>query len=760
MPFAARDTEGGGRRPRRRFLLEWAGVGLAVSALVLWLALGGALQRADNAVYDALARLKGGTPDDSIVIVAIDNRSLEAIGRWPWPRRVHGQIIDRLAEAGPTAIAYDVLFVEPTEDDEALAQAIRRAGVARLPMALDPLGEDGTPWRALLPAPVLRDAAAGLGHVNLIADDDGVVRRLPLYLAAGERRWPHLALSLLDADKVPPAPASAPTPASPALVAQASTLIGWRGPPGAFRTVSAVDVLRGETPPAVLAGKRVLVGMTADGQGDRYATPTSPNGRLFPGVEVQAALLDTLLSGQAVRPAPPVVVAGVALAWLWLLMAGLLGLGPTRALALAGGLAAAAVALSAAAFTAGVWLPPLAAVAGVLLAYPLWSWRRLEAASAYMQAEIDAFIHSGEALDIPPGDHRGGDLVARQVETLRLALLRLRDLRRFFGDALKSLPDATLITDRDGRVVMANARAATLFGRDPAGGRAEALLAELGRDAALEAGDEIAAPSGAVLQLNTAPLIDAEGVSAGRILRLADLTAFRTAQRQREEALQLLSHDMRAPQASILTLLDSDHDRADPLFEQRIAQNARLTLGLAEGYVQLARAESQPLDPAPVDLGEAMMDAADLLWPQAQARGVRIDTQAPPDALVQGDRTLLTRVFLNLIDNAVKFSPDGGRVLCDVWRAGEVWRCRIMDQGPGPEPSLRPDLFAPFRHGGRSAPPVLVAGVGLGLAYVAAVAERHGGRAFYDDGDEAGGETGGETGGEAGGAFVVELPVG
>lgn len=722
---------------RARVLTEWAIVGLFTSFLTVWLAFGDGLQRPNGTVYDGLMRLRGGEPSERITVVAIDNRSLEAIGRWPWPRHVHAEMIDRLAAADALAIGYDVLFSEPTDEDAQLAAAIKRAGMVYLPMAVDPLGEDGAPWRLIEPMPDLAEAAAGLGHVNLTADEDGVVRRLPYAVQTGDAVWPHLAVRLFTASGGPP-PDAAPTPMRGAAARGEPPLLAWRGPPGRFRTVSAIDLLRGEALADALKDRLVVVGMTADGQGDRYAGPTSLSGALFPGVEIQAVLLDSLLSDSALRPMTRAAVAGLSLLAVWTLLAGFFVLRPGATLALGLGLIAATFAVSVAAFAANVWVTPLPAVVGLALAYPLWSWRRLAAASAYMQTEIDAFIGSGGTLDV----RAGGDVVARQVETLRAALERLRDLGRFISDALRSLPDATVIVDDRGEVLMANAGATDLFATGPLVGQHFGTLLEAlslsGRDGAPD--DEIVTVRGAILKIDSAPLVDAVGRPAARIIRLADLTAFRTAQRQREEALQLLSHDLRAPQSAILTLLNGPHDRSDPAFERRIADSARLTLTLAESYVQLARAESLPLDAELLDLAALMIDAADLLWPQASDRAVRVVTRLPKEALCLGERTLLTRVFINLIDNAIKFAPRESIVSCTIEQRQGVWRCTVADQGAGPSEEMRPFLFQPFRRE-RENP----SGAGLGLAYVATVAQRYGGKTIYEAGPE-------------GSVFGVELP--
>jgi CHASE2 domain-containing sensor protein/signal transduction histidine kinase len=738
----------GARQTGRRAVVEWLAVGLVSSLLVVWLVVGGAAGRADNLAYDAFTRLRSGPANDRIVVVAIDDRSVEALGRWPWPRTRHAELIDRLAEARPAGVVYDVLFTEPAPDDRALAAALARAGNVRLPLLVDTPGDDGSPWRVVEPSPDLKAAAAGLGQVALTPDADGVVRRIPLYLRAGDRVWPHLVLPL--AGEGPPPPPAAASGA--ALEALAPEAVAYRGPPGQFRTVSFVDLLRGEVPPAFLTGKLVLVGATADGLGDQYAAPTSGGGQLTPGVELQANLLQTLLEGGGPRTVTAPWRGALSLLPLWLLMTGFFFLRPAANLALGGGLIVLVLAAGAGAFfLTNLWFPPAAAIAGLAFAWPVWSWRRLATASAYMQAEVDAFEREaplGELIAAPAS----GDVVSRQVETLRGALRRLRDLDRFISDALRSLPDATLVVGETGRILLSNDRARDLFG--------EPLLEEGELKAVFDSllepnwrpfvegdgaeSDDLLTLSGRVLKAASTRLLNADGGLQGYIVRFADMTAFRAAERQREQVLQLLSHDMRAPQVSILTLLQSGQDRSDPAFERRIGDYAQRTLDLAESYVQLARAESQPYRAVVVDLAQILLDAADALWPQATAKGVTIQTpETEEEFLIEGDPGLILRALTNLLDNALKYGPRDSVVTCGLTAEEDEGRpvcvCTIRDAGPGLSAEALERLFQPFGHGGDQP------GAGLGLAFVRTVVERHGGRIGY----EAVG---------AGACFVVTLP--
>lgn len=205
---------------------------------------------------------------------------------------------------------------------------------------------------------------------------------------------------------------------------------------------------------------------------------------------------------------------------------------------------------------------------------------------------------------------------------------------------------------------------------------------------------------------------------------IARLRSLRAIEVQREEALRFLTHDMRSPQASILACLSTAGEgEIDAGLSTRIAACARRTLDLADGFVRLARAESGAWRREPVSLGDILIDAADDLWPLASARGIAIRT-AGEDLAVEasGDRALLTRALVNLLGNAVRYSPDGGEVRLSLTVAGDTALFIVEDDGPGVAAEVAPTLFQ--RYSGE--------GIGLGLSFVEAVARGHGGRASYE----------------------------
>ncbi|ATE65955.1 CHASE2 domain-containing protein [Rhizorhabdus dicambivorans] len=712
-----------------RLYAEWVAVALIATLLVTGLVLGRLTERLDHIIYDNALIASGRPPPDDIVIVAIDNRSLQAIGRWPWPRRVHAQALDRLAEAKPRAVGYDVLFVEPTPEDPLLAASVMKTPTY-LPMVIDVPGPNGAAYATALPAGLLKDAAAGIAQVSLHFDGDRIIRKAYLEEGGGGRSWLQLAALMAGIE-----PQGAPGRRSEGLWQERPVMIPYGGAAGHIRTISFVDLLEGRVPAEIVAGRYVLIGATADGMGDGYPTPTSGETSVMAGVEIQAQLLDALLRDQAIVPASDHWQLGLAIAALWTLLIGFLRLSPRATANLAVGLALLLLLLTFGLFRfAHVWLAPSAALIGLLFVYPLWGWRRLQAISSYMTDELRDLQAEGDAF---PRQTRGSGNreVTQQASLLRQAIDRLRDLRRFLSDAIGRLPDALFVTGLDGRLALTNAEGRRLARRLGApietGGDLRALLglfrvtgtghlSPFAADAPAQGAAEAVTEGGGCYEIRYVAQRDATNAHVGWIIRIVDISPLKQAERHREEALQLLSHDMRAPQSAIISLLKGPETGIPKAIANRIEGLANRTLDLAEDFVQLARAEAKPLAIEPVDLNDVAIDAADTLWPTARARNIRVEVEGAYEAphLVDGDRQLLTRALINLIGNAIKYSDHGMVVRCTLTEADDHVRVGIADQGAGMSEEQLANLFARFQQGPRE-------GVGLGLAFVRTVVARH-----------------------------------
>jgi signal transduction histidine kinase/CHASE2 domain-containing sensor protein len=699
--------------------------------------------RADLAIYDsAMVVWRRPAPQD-MVIVAVDERSVSEVGRWPWRRAVHATLLDRLTEDRAAAVGMALLFSEPDKkngaSDDSLAQAMRRNGRVVLPVAQ--VIVDGKETWPQPPLPALVDAAAALGYAHVEVDADGLVRRFYPDGNPSFGAFPHFARVLADVGRgAKPEPKRPTESGEPALVA-------FAGPPGRFETVSYADVLRGDLPAGFFCDKLVLVGVTASGLGDSYAAPIAGQNGLFSGVELQANLTEAVRRGALIAVAPRAATLGLAVATLVALMLLLRGASPRAGLLLAASVCVATLALSILLLRLGqLWYAPSAALFVSILAYPLWSWRRLEAAQRYLDIELEQAQREpalfGEAEPALP---RGTDQVQRRIEAVRWATDVRRTARRFIATALDAMSSGVLIADRH-RIVLANRCASKLLKADQTPIVGQALVDALGRLGLAGSADELLASAAerGPQQAETsqgddrAYLVgidtvrgDQDGIS-GWIVSIADTSKARRAREVREEMMRFVSHDLRSPLASIISMTDAMQD-PDPemsgLFTlDRVQSAARRALGLAEDFMRLARAET--IDRRTfraVDLRVLAMNAADEAAALAHTKDIEMVLELEPQvgtAYCRGDAELLLRAIVNLLTNALNYSPPHSRVTLGLQGEGDHWRLTVVDEGPGIPDEELPRMFVRFV---RLSTSQGSEGTGLGLVIVRTVVERLGG---------------------------------
>ena len=397
-----------------------------MAMLTFLLAASGVLQRMDLALYDVLLVVDRPAPSGEIALVVIDDRSLQQLGRWPWPRPLHAELLDRLREAHVRAVALQIIFAEPgdAEGDARLAEAIVRFGAVVLPVFPEAVRDAGA-LRAARPLPALASAAR-LGHVDAELDQDGIARSVYLEGGVAEFTWPHLSLALLeaggrgvDALRGERRPAAAPID-SRLWLRDYRALVPFSAK--GFATVSYVDVLQDPAVAGSLRDKLVLVGVTAAGFGDALPTPVARDGAPMAGVEFNAHIANALLQQRLVQPLPvPVALAlSMLLAPLPFLFFGRVRTFLVPVIAAVGALVPLLLAAALLRW-ASLWFPPAAAVVGALLSYPLWSWLQLRTTAAAL---------------------------AREREELNATL--------------QAIGDAVVATDRAGRVVYLNPAAEAL----------------------------------------------------------------------------------------------------------------------------------------------------------------------------------------------------------------------------------------------------------------------------------------------------------
>jgi adenylate cyclase len=318
---------------------------------------------------------------NDIVLVAVDEASLEAYGRWPWPRDRHGYVVHYLKQAGAKAVVFDILFLEPDsaaeEFDEVFAGEMRAAGNVYLPFLMQDQNEpssDSTvspaslqkpspdilkkatialddqelqPGKTLrtytgpkLPTPLLAQAAHGLGYINLTPDIDGTTRRLPLLARAQNQAFLHIATSvardILTVDQATLRRRELRLgPVTIPLTAEQEMVIDWNGtleklvypvyPIGAVLR-SFTDMQGGKPPlldPGLFRDKIVFVATTAAGTYDLRVTPLSA---FAPGVLIHMSALDNILRQRHLQPASwwifaaSTLILALATAWAFMLI--------------------------------------------------------------------------------------------------------------------------------------------------------------------------------------------------------------------------------------------------------------------------------------------------------------------------------------------------------------------------------------------------------------------------------------------------------
>ncbi len=759
---------------------QWAALTAALLALALLLGWQNGLGRLDQTLYDAAIVAHPRASNDEVVIIAIDDESLAQIGRWPWPRAVHAALLNRLIEGRPRAIGFDLIVAEPepgAAGDDTFAAAMRKARNVVLPVLMESGTATGLSGpRAVLPVETLAGAAAGLGHIHVEVDRDGIARSVFLREGLTSKdgkvlRWPQFALAMLEVGRGPLAESALPGARNPQPDGRQGYWsrdfwlhLPFVGAPGSFTQVPYADVLKGKVTIADFAGKYVLIGATAAGLGDAYATPVSGLARAMPGIEIHANVLDALLGRHAIVRAPAWASALAAAFVVLVAMLGLWHFSPRRGLALVAGLAAGSLLfawLGIALF--GLWIPPVATLLPLILAYPLWSWRRLESTMHFLGDQLQKLQEESSILPsaLQVAVPASGDMLERSMLALETASRRLREGRRFAADTLDNLPDATAVTDNSGRILLANRAAAVCFqasdslalrGRfiaDLLGDLAVRtrgdkrvtwdMLRQLGElpenNASTETPDtalEVTARDGRAFLLHTARSTGESEKTVGWVVTLIVVSALRAAERKRDETLAFLSHDMRSPQSSIVALLELHalDPVANPIaaVHARIESYARKTLDLSEQFLQLSRAESKEYQFDVVDLAEAAKDAMDEVWAAADQKNITLTFDFDGEPVpVSADRDLLVRTVVNLLTNAIKYSAPGTTTTIAVF-ASEGWHTiRVTDEGYGISAEDLPHLFDRYRRFQSPGQPKAT-GAGLGMAFVKTVVERHRGR--------------------------------
>lgn len=263
-------------------------------------------------------------PPANVVIAAIDEESIQRLGRFPWSRDKIAGIVNKLAASGTELIMFDILLAEPEDHDNELANAMRDAGNVILPVsfALDKtvdIKNNAIGARSILmPVKALSAEAMGLGHINMLADRDGtlrwettaigyegkVIQSIDLQTAALHMGVPPEGIDITSINGIQLGRKRfIPTNR------HGQFLINYYGRTNTFRHISISDIVDDKVSPKDLQGRIVLVGATtAKGLFDLRVTPFTAE---MPGIEKHASVISSIIEDRLLRKASPVTDLGI-----------------------------------------------------------------------------------------------------------------------------------------------------------------------------------------------------------------------------------------------------------------------------------------------------------------------------------------------------------------------------------------------------------------------------------------------------------------
>jgi len=342
-------------------------------------------------------------------------------------------------------------------------------------------------------------------------------------------------------------------------------------------------------------------------------------------------------------------------------------------------------------------------------------------------------------LALAINDMRDG--LARQIGTITAQRENLRQI-------VAHLKEGVIAVDRDGCIVVMNDAAVGLLAPDLPGVVGRRLDAVVRHAAIVDAYNGAVSGGEAVrrevevsvkgeprhLDLHASPMSAPAGEGVAGLIVVRDVTDLVRAAATKAEFVANASHELRTPLATLRAAVDSlAADAGDPDHVAGVAaildRHVRRLEGLTEDLLDLHSVEGAGRRPAlePISAGSIADWIRSQFAERAAGRGLALEAAAgAPDDTFASDRHVLELILRNLIDNAIKFTPAGGRVACDIRRDAGRMRLRVADTGVGIRPEDRPHLFERFFQADASRTGGAARGSGLGLAIVKHACERLG----------------------------------
>lgn len=709
-------------------------LGAAVLAITVGLLdVAGFLVPIDLSLMDLRFRAQDRQASGDIVIVQIDPLSLSELDVWPWPRRLHADLIDRLIDAGAREIAIDIDFSARSgaEDDAALGEALKRAqGKVILPAFRRTAAPEARNANVFdtMPRPDFQ-AHAQVGNVNVFPAPDGRIRTIVGASLVGEQRVPALFALLI----------------GPAAINAQTIFIDYGIDPASIPRISFVDVIRGNFDPAQVAGKAVIVGTTAAELGDILPVPVY---RSMAGVTVQALAFESVRQGRSLQTYGPAL--SIPIAFVLIVVATILFARESWQSALASfvlgavaieGLAMGLQAATPVALTTAPWH---IAIGGSLL-LNLYGQITRQAQQILQQREtiatrralMDRMIES--AFDgIIVADQAGRIQIMNRAASEILNMPSGWALAQHVDDILpgaRDLMDTVMPILDDDHSTPIWAPCETVTRRSD--GSEVAIDLTIGT-VDLEANQSRRASGKSQKIFTTYTFRDITERKMAEEAQLLAAEAAEAANRAKTEFLANMSHELRTPLNAIIGFSELIRNKVfGPIQPVNYAEyiddiyaSGGHLLGVINDILDVSRIELGRfgLIEEVVELDKVLESCVGIVrgWPTYAQRDFKVDLESPLPR-VRADERVLKQMLVNLLSNAFKYSRDDDQVGISVRRdlGGDIVIV-VRDTGKGIAPEDLPNLSKPFFQvdGGFIRE---TGGVGLGLFLSTSYARLHGG---------------------------------
>tara|TARA_R110002072_G_scaffold24747_3_gene83695 strand:- start:36029 stop:38635 length:2607 start_codon:yes stop_codon:yes gene_type:complete len=330
--------------------------------------------------------------------------------------------------------------------------------------------------------------------------------------------------------------------------------------------------------------------------------------------------------------------------------------------------------------------------------------------------------------------------IANRISQVRDAISSMQDMRTFISKGFEEIPNAVIVTDPLGIIVFSNSHAQVWFKEDESlVGRSIHSLFDLGifnelnekMSTSLMQGKHI----NVEVQLNQkdilihcSPFVVDEKSDSGLMLTFSDITSIREQQREKNQLIDFLSHDVRSPlvsQLAMLNTLTEQNASLDPNIIDKLAHHAKRSLSLSDQFLQITRAEQiSEQQFYEFDIINTIENSIDSVIAQASAKHMDIHIEELEPIWIKGNAELIERMLTNLLSNSIKYSPENTKVIIELSAKPNSLDINISDQGYGIEEQELPHIFKRF-HRQKNSEVTGNKGAGLGLNFVKVVVEKH-----------------------------------